>query len=84
MRSLIMVAVLGALLILPGSSAAETDVECRARCGADKELRDATCQPPGEDTDQARALCLQDNQEAFNSCIGGCPPPEPAGPPAEK
>jgi hypothetical protein len=69
MRSIFILVMFGMLLLLPGVSSAQGYLECVARCTAEKSSSDANCAPPG---DEARALCLQDNQDAMKPCIKSC------------
>lgn len=77
MQTIFILTVIGALLLLPGSSTAETTAECQTRCAIDKSTIDINCPPADKDeeTDQARAQCLQDSENAYNSCVSGCPQP---------
>lgn len=84
MRSILIVVLFGALLLLNSAGFAETDAECQARCAAEKEARDAACPSPSDDPVRERAPCLQDSQELYNSCINSCAPPAPADAPADK
>jgi hypothetical protein len=83
MRSILVLAVFGTLLLLPGVSAAETNTECQTRCATEKTSRDTNCPPVDADADQARAQCLRESQDAYNSCVNSCPQPEPADTPKE-
>ena len=80
MRSIIILAMFGTLLLLPVVSSAETNMECVTRCAAEKASKDANC-PSSDDPDQ-RTQCLQESQEGYNSCIANCPQPEPGDTPA--
>jgi len=82
MQSILILVMFGILMFLPDLSIAETNAECQTTCATEKSARDANC-PPGEDTDQARVQCLQESQEAFESCINSCPQQAPADAPAE-
>jgi hypothetical protein len=79
MQAILILTIIGILLVLPGASIAETNAECQTRCGSEKATRDADCPPPDrdEDTDRARAQCLQDSDNTYKSCVSGCPLPEP-------
>ncbi len=81
MRSIIILAIFGTLLLLPVVSSAETNVECVTLCAAEKASKDANC-PSSDDPDLARTQCLQESQESYNSCIASCPQPEPGDTPA--
>jgi hypothetical protein len=81
MRSILILAIFGTLLLLLGLSSAETNAECQTRCATEKTSRDENCPPPSVDTDRARAQCLQESQDTFNSCRNSCPQPEPADTP---
>ena len=83
MRSILILAVFVTLVLLPGVSAAEANAECQQNCAAEKASRDANCTPPDADADQARAQCLQESRDTYNSCVTGCPQPEPADTPKE-
>jgi len=83
MRSILILAIFGTLLLLPGVSAAETNAECQTRCATEKASRDINCPPAAEDAEQARTQCLQESQDTYNSCFNSCPQPEPADPPKE-
>ncbi len=80
MHAILILTIIATLLLLPGAGAAETNAECQTRCAVEKATRDAACPPSDqdEDTDRARLQCLQDSENAFNGCVSGCPPPEPA------
>jgi hypothetical protein len=83
MRSIIILAVLGTLLLLPGVSFADANAECQSNCINEKATRDSNCPPPGEDpTNQDRAHCLKESQDTYDSCVKNCPPPEPIEAPA--
>jgi hypothetical protein len=84
MRPILMLAMFGMLLLLPGVSSADANAECQSNCANEKASRDMNCPPPGEDTQQARAQCLQESQEIYTSCLANCPQPEPADRPNEK
>ncbi len=77
MQPILILTVIGTLLLLPGSSSAETNAECQTRCAADKATRDEGCPQAdnNEETDQARAQCLQDSENAYTSCVNDCPQP---------
>jgi hypothetical protein len=85
MRSILILAISGTLLLLPGVSPADTNAECQSACINEKATRDPNCPPPGEDYDskQESARCLKESQDAYNSCVKSCPPPEPIDKPAE-
>ena len=83
MRLILILAIFGTLLLLPGANSAETNAECQTRCATEKASRDVNCPPPGEDPDQARAQCLQESQDTYNSCLNSCPQPEPTDKPSE-
>ncbi len=83
MRSILILAMFGTLLLLPGVSSAETNAECQTRCAAENASRDVNCPSPGGDTDQARAQCLQENQDTYRGCLNSCPQPAPADTPTE-
>ena len=80
MKAILILTIFGTLLLLPGSSTAETNDECLARCGAEVATRDAACPPADKDeeTDKARAQCLQDSENAYNNCVSGCSQPTPS------
>jgi hypothetical protein len=79
MQAILMLTIIGTLLLLPGSSTAETNAECQTHCAAEKTTRDADCPPPDQDeeTDKARAQCLLDSVNIYNTCVSTCPQPEP-------
>ncbi len=83
MRSILILAISGTLLLLPGVSSSETNAECQTRCATEKTSRDVNCPSSGEDSDQARAQCLQESQDTYNSCLNSCPQPAPADTAAE-
>jgi hypothetical protein len=83
MRPIFILAVFGTLLLLPGVSVAETDTECQITCANEKASRDENCPPLDADADQARAQCMRESQDTFNSCVYSCPQPEPADTPKE-
>jgi hypothetical protein len=83
MRSILIFTMFGTLLLLPSVSSAETNAECQTRCATEKASRDVSCPSPGEDTDQARAQCLQESQDSYNSCLNSCPQPAPTDTPTE-
>jgi hypothetical protein len=73
-RSLLILAVVGAVLLLPHANYAEPSAECQAQCAEAKASGDASCARTYEDeTDQRRVDCVQDSQENYNSCINECP-----------
>ena len=83
MRSVIILAMIGSLVFLSGAVFAQTAADCMAACAAEKTSRDDNCPPPGEDTDQARAQCLQESQDAYNSCLSKCQQPASPDAPAQ-
>jgi hypothetical protein len=84
MRSILILAILGALFLPHGASYAETNDECRTRCSAEKASNDENCSHAEETFDKTRAQCLQENQVTFNNCINGCPQTEPTDTPEAK
>ena len=76
MRSIVIIASLGIILLLSGVCFAETNAECMTRCAAERALRDEGCPPAAYDGDPVRAQCLQESNEAFTACMAGCPQPE--------
>jgi hypothetical protein len=76
MQAILILTITVTLLLLPGSSTAETYAECQTRCANEKATREEVCPPPDqyEEADQARAQCLQDSEKAYTSCLNGCPP----------
>ena len=80
MRSVIILAMFGMLLLEPGASSAETFTECLTRCSTELQSGAANCPPPG---DEARAQCIQDNQEDFKQCSDGCSQSAPADTPKD-
>jgi hypothetical protein len=85
MQTILNLVMVGILLLLPGVSFAETGAECQTRCAAEKASRDDSCPEGGRDpeTDQARDRCVQENQDAYNTCMNGCAQLESAEQPAE-
>jgi len=83
MRSILILVIFGTLLLLPRMSSSETNAECQSRCATEKASRDVNCPPPGEETDQARAQCLQESQDTLNSCLNSCPQSAPTDTPTE-
>jgi hypothetical protein len=83
MRSILIVAIFATLLLLPGVNSAETNAECQQSCATEKASRDVNCPPLDADTEQARAQCLQESQDTYNSCLGSCPQAEPADTPKQ-
>ena len=77
MRSIIILALFGILLLQPTMSPADDNAECQSNCVNEKVSRDGNC-PSGEDTAIERAQCLRESQEAYASCLNSCPPPAPA------
>ena len=84
MRSILILAIFGTLLFLPGVSSAETNAECQTRCSAEKASNDENCSHAEETFDKTRAKCLQENQVTFNNCIKGCPQTKPTNTPEAK
>ena len=80
MRSILILAVFGMLLLKPCVSSAETFAECLTRCSSEMTASAANCPPPG---DEARALCLQENQETLKDCFDNCPQAAPANTPKD-
>lgn len=80
MRSVLILAMFGMLLLLPVLSHAETTAECQARCSTEMSSGLANCPPPGG---EARAQCLQELQDSFRHCIDGCPQAAPADTPKD-
>ena len=83
MRSIIILALFGILLLLPGVTFAETSAECQARCASESASRAASCPRPSFGTDQERSQCLQAGQDAFNGCITSCQQAAPSDLPAD-
>ena len=77
MQAILILTVIGTLLLLPGSSIAETNAECVTRCDAEKATREAACPPAGKDdeTDQANARCMLESENAYDTCVNECPQP---------
>lgn len=80
MRSIIILAVFGLLLIRPGASRAETTAECHTGCSIEMSSGITNCPPP---TDAARAQCLQDVQDSYRHCVESCPQTAPADTPKD-
>jgi len=76
MRSILILAIFGTLLLQPAVSSADTSAECQSNCANEKASRDANC-PSGENSDYERAHCLRESQQAYNDCLKDCPPPAP-------
>jgi hypothetical protein len=76
MRSVLILAIFGLLLLAPGVSPAETSAECQTKCSMDMSSAAANCPPPG---DEGRMRCFQENQETMRHCVESCPP-APAAP----
>jgi hypothetical protein len=74
MRSILIIVMFGTLLLLPKINFAEANSECQTGCATEKAPKEANCPAPGED-DQARAQCLQEIQDTYNSCLSSCPQP---------
>jgi hypothetical protein len=83
MRSIVIPALVGILLLLPSVTFAETFAECQTRCANESASRAASCPRPSFGTDQDRSQCLQAGQDAFNGCITGCQQPAPSDLPAD-
>ena len=83
MRSIIILALFGILLLLPGVTFSETSAECHARCASESASRAASCPRPSFGTDQERSQCLQAGQDAFNGCITSCQQAAPSDLPAD-
>jgi hypothetical protein len=87
MRSILVLVMSGAMLLLPGAVFAETETdpveECRIKCHDENSARQATCPQPDEDTQEARAQCLQESESAYAGCLSSCPKPAPAEAPAD-
>jgi hypothetical protein len=84
MRSIFILIILGSLLLLSGIGSAETNAERQKNCSTEKLSKDETCPSPEETSERTHAECLQANQDTFNNCLNGCPPPEPADTPDDK
>lgn len=82
MRSILILAIFGTLLLLPRVGSAETNAECQTRCATEKASRDVNC-PPGDETDQVRAQCLHESQDTLNSCLNSCLQSAPTDTPTE-
>ncbi len=68
------------LLLLSGASLAQTSDDCRLKCSAEKDTRNAAC-PAAEafaDTQLAREQCLKESDQAYYQCVTTCPPATPA------
>jgi hypothetical protein len=75
MRSIIILAIFGFLLMQPAVSFADANAECQSGCANEKASRDVNC-PTGEDTAVERTQCLRESLDAYNECISRCPPPD--------
>jgi hypothetical protein len=84
MRFILILAIFGMLLILPGLGSAETTEDCQTRCASEKAASEVNCPPPGGDTVLARAQCLREILDTFSNCLNTCPQPAPTDTPAEK
>jgi hypothetical protein len=80
MRSILILAVFGILLLQLGISSAETFAECQTKCSMELSSGATNCPPPGNET---RIQCLQEIQETMTRCIDSCPPAAPADAPKE-
>ena len=76
MRSILILAIFGTLLLQPTMSFADANAECLSNCANEKATRDANC-PSGEDSGMERGQCLRESQETYKECINGCPQPTP-------
>ena len=83
MRSTLILVLMGTLVFLPGVIFAETAADCLAACAAEKASRDDNCPSQGDDVEQARAQCLQESQDAYNSCLSKCQQPASSETPAQ-
>jgi len=82
MRTILILAVFGALLLQPAVIFADANADCRSNCANEKASRDISC-PSGEDNALERDQCMRESLESYNNCLASCPPPEPADAPAE-
>ena len=83
MRSILILVIFGTLLLLPRVSSAETNAECQTRCATETTSRDVNCPPPGDETDKARAQCLQESKDTLTSCLNSCLQSAPTDTPTE-
>ena len=81
MRSILILALFGTLLLHPTMSFADASAECQSNCANEKASRDVNC-PSGEAADYERAHCLRESQQTYNDCLKDCPPPAPPDTPA--
>ncbi len=76
MRLVFMLTAIMTQLFLTNIGWADAYEDCKTSCEADRESRDMDCPSPYDAASTGdRDLCLKNNQEAYNSCIKGCPPP---------
>ncbi len=75
-----------ALLSLSSALRADDYSDCRSDCAAQRDTRNMDCPSPYDTSDsgQQRALCLKQNQDAYNECLAHCPAPPPPPPSSEE
>lgn len=80
MRSTLMLATIMAALFTPSVGLADGYEDCRLKCAGDKDSCVINCPMAIDSSDQVRAQCVQDCQDAYNACIKSCPAPSSAAP----
>ncbi len=80
MRSTLILASIIAALFTPSVSMADGYDDCRLKCAGDKDSCVMNCPMAIDSSDQTRAQCVQDCQDAYNACIKSCPASSSAAP----
>src|SRR5512135_2627336 len=86
MRSIHILFVVMAMMILPSIGFADDYSDCRSACAAEKNNRNMGCPSPYDaaNAGQERLQCLKENQAAFEDCISHCPATPPLPPASEE
>ena len=78
MRSIHVLFVVMAMVMLPGSSFAQERDDCLTSCTSDRESSNTECPSPYDSTDYSskeRDQCLEKIRAAYQECVDKCPPP---------
>lgn len=75
MRAILIVATLMSGLLHPGVCLGDDYDDCKLKCAAERDTRNANCPAPADSSDEARAQCLKDSQDAYIACVRDCPQP---------
>ncbi len=77
LRSVLILALGGTLMLLPMLALADPPAECETTCADDKQTRDTNCESFTDETEPSRPQCLLESQEIYEQCLTECPQPTP-------